>query len=149
MMSSETSLTMVSSPSGLLTCFVRASALSTLSRRFCAWALGICFLIGAAASALSAPRPVLLVMGDSLSAGYGINPGKVWLPLLKKRLQSEGYEYAVVNASVSGETPEGGLNRLPRALDLHHPRIVILELGANDGLRGLPLADTGENLQKM
>lgn len=88
-------------------------------------------------------------MGDSLSAGYGINPEQSWVALLQKRLQSEGYEYEVVNASVSGETTEGGLNRLPRALSLHHPRIVMLELGANDGLRGLPVPGTRENLEKM
>jgi acyl-CoA thioesterase-1 len=88
-------------------------------------------------------------MGDSLSAGYGINPEQSWVSLLQKRLQSEGYEYEVVNASVSGETTEGGLHRLPRALELHHPQIVMLELGANDGLRGLPLAGTRENLEKM
>ena len=88
-------------------------------------------------------------MGDSLSAGYGIRPEQSWVALLQKRLQSEGYEYEVVNASVSGETTEGGLHRLPRALELHHPRIVLLELGANDGLRGLPLEGTRDNLEKM
>ena len=88
-------------------------------------------------------------MGDSLSAGYGIKPEQSWVALLQKRIQAEGYEYDVVNASVSGETTEGGLHRLPRALELHHPRLVLLELGANDGLRGLPLAMTRDNLGKM
>jgi Lysophospholipase L1 and related esterases len=88
------------------------------------------------------------VLGDSLSAAYGIRPEQGWVALLEKRLQSEGYGYRVVNASVSGETSTGGVQRLPRALELHKPEIVILELGANDGLRGLPLATTRANLEK-
>ena len=91
----------------------------------------------------------ILVLGDSLSAGYGIRPEQGWVALLDERLQAQGYGYEVVNASVSGETTSGGLQRLPRALMLHQPGIVILELGANDALRGLPLATTRENLQKM
>ena len=91
----------------------------------------------------------ILVFGDSLSAGYGLRPDEGWVPLLQKRLQSQGYETPVVNASVSGETSEGGLQRLPRALQLHKPSLVILELGANDGLRGLPVPQTRGNLQKM
>jgi acyl-CoA thioesterase I len=89
------------------------------------------------------------VVGDSLSAAYGIRPEQGWVALLDKRLRSQGYGYEVVNASVSGETTSGGLQRLPRALQLHAPGIVILELGANDGLRGLPLTTTQANLQKM
>lgn len=88
------------------------------------------------------------MLGDSLSAGYGLKPAQGWVALLEKRLLSQGYEYRVVNASVSGETTGGGLQRLPRALDLHKPAIVIVELGANDGLRGLPLATTRANLEK-
>ncbi len=91
----------------------------------------------------------ILVLGDSLSAGYGIKVQEGWVSLLANRLQTEGYGYRVVNASVSGETTTGGLNRLPRALQLHKPDIVVLELGANDGLRGLPLATTRENLKRM
>jgi acyl-CoA thioesterase-1 len=91
----------------------------------------------------------ILVLGDSLSAAYGIRPEQGWVALLTKRLQAQGYGYQVVNASVSGETTSGGLQRLPRALQLHKPGIVILELGANDGLRGLPLATTRDNLTKM
>jgi acyl-CoA thioesterase I len=89
------------------------------------------------------------VFGDSLSAAYGLQPQQGWVALLAQRLQSQGYGYQVVNASVSGETSEGGLARLPRALRLHHPAVVILELGANDGLRGLPLAATRDNLGQM
>jgi len=97
---------------------------------------------------LAADRTIL-VLGDSLSAAYGIRPEQGWVALLEKRLQAQGYGYDVVNASISGETTSGGLQRLPRALKLHSPGIVILELGANDGLRGLPLDTTRANLQKM
>lgn len=92
---------------------------------------------------------IILVFGDSLSAAYGIRPEQGWVALLTQRLQAQGYGYQVVNASVSGETTSGGLERLPRALQLHHPNIVVLELGANDALRGLPLALTRANLDKM
>lgn len=91
----------------------------------------------------------ILVFGDSLSAAYGIRSEQGWVALLSQRLQAQGYGYEVVNASVSGETSGGGLQRLPRALQIHQPGVVILELGANDGLRGLPTAATKENLTKM
>jgi acyl-CoA thioesterase-1 len=91
----------------------------------------------------------LLVFGDSLSAGYGLAPDQGWASLLQPRLASRGYGQRVVNASVSGETTSGGRSRLPRALDQHHPAIVVLELGANDGLRGLPLATASANLGAM
>lgn len=78
----------------------------------------------------------LLVLGDSLSAAYGIAPESGWVALLDKRLQQQGYAVSVVNASISGETTQGGLSRLPRLLEQHQPDIVLLELGANDGLRG-------------
>ncbi len=90
-----------------------------------------------------------MVFGDSLSAAYGLRPEQGWVSLLQQRLTLQGYGYTVVNASISGETTAGGLQRLPRALMLHHPRIVVLELGANDGLRGLPLATARENLLRM
>jgi acyl-CoA thioesterase I len=91
----------------------------------------------------------ILVFGDSLSAAYGIRPEEGWVALLGQRLQAQGYGYQIVNASVSGETSGGGLERLPRALQLHRPSLVILELGANDALRGLPLGMTRENLASM
>ena len=97
---------------------------------------------------MAAPRTIL-VFGDSLSAAYGIRPEQGWVALLTQRLQEQGYGYQVVNASVSGETSDGGLERLPRALQLHQPGIVILELGANDGLRGLPVSETRANLARM
>ncbi len=88
-------------------------------------------------------------MGDSISAGYGIRIEEGWVALLQSRLREQGYVYQVVNASVSGETTSGGLARLPRALDIHKPKIVILELGGNDGLRGLPLDVIRKNLESM
>lgn len=122
--------------------------MSTLSRTTCAWALGIGLLFIALQNAVASDRTIL-VLGDSLSAAYGIRPEQGWVALLEQRLRAQGYGYEVVNASVSGETSSGGLQRLPRALQLHRPGTVILELGANDGLRGLPLAATKENLTKM
>lgn len=89
------------------------------------------------------------MLGDSLSAGYGINLKDGWVALLQKRLDEQEYGYRVVNASVSGETTAGGLQRLPRALALHKPEIVIVELGGNDGLRGLPLDTTRGNLTRI
>ena len=96
-----------------------------------------------------APAPVILVFGDSLSAGYGIRVESGWVNLLATRLATEGYGFRVINASVSGETTAGGLARLPRALQLHQPQLVVLELGANDGLRALPTAAMRQNLEQM
>jgi len=110
--------------------------------------LALFVLIVASASA-RAEAPVILVFGDSISAGYGLPLEQGWVELLRTRLKAQGYGYQVVNASVSGETTAGGLARLPRALELHHPGIVILELGGNDGLRGLPVAQMRMNLAQM
>jgi acyl-CoA thioesterase-1 len=112
--------------------------------------LGLLFLsVGAPVVATGAGKPVILVYGDSLSAGYGIAVEEGWVKLMAERLQQKGYGFQVVNASVSGETTTGGLERLPHALAAHDPAIVVLELGANDGLRGLPLASTRGNLDAM
>jgi acyl-CoA thioesterase I len=108
--------------------------------------MGLLFI--ALQNAVASARTIL-VFGDSLSAAYGIRPEQGWVPLLAQRLHVQGYGYEVVNASVSGETSSGGLERLPRALRLHSPEIVILELGANDGLRGLPVGALHENLARM
>ena len=97
----------------------------------------------------AAAAPTILVMGDSISAAYGIRVEEGWVALLQKKLTSQGYGYRVVNASVSGETTSGGAARLSRALELHRPSIVVLELGGNDGLRGLPLAQVRGNLDAM
>ena len=92
---------------------------------------------------------VLLVLGDSLSAGYGIDIDQGWVSLLQKRLRQENYDYQVVNASISGETTGGGLSRLPQALSRWSPDIVIVELGGNDGLRGIAPKIIANNLKRM
>ena len=98
----------------------------------------------------NADTPAILVFGDSISAGYGLaRVEQGWVGMLRAKLKDEGYGYQVVNASVTGETTAGGLARLPRALALHHPRVVILELGGNDGLRALPIDQMRSNLGKM
>jgi acyl-CoA thioesterase-1 len=100
--------------------------------------------------AAAAPRErLLLVYGDSLSAAYNLQTDQGWVAQLQKRLEQQGYGYRVVNASVSGETTAGGRARLARALDAHQPQLVILQLGANDGLRGLPVKDARGNLATM
>ncbi len=97
----------------------------------------------------AAAAPSILVVGDSLSAGYGIEMRDGWVTLLQQRLTKQGYPHAVVNASISGDTTSGGRARLPDALKRHRPQIVILELGGNDGLRGLSLRETRANLEAM
>jgi acyl-CoA thioesterase-1 len=110
------------------------------------WLFLAMILAAATLPARSAEPPVILVMGDSLSAGYGLAPGQGWVTLLQQRLKKAGYGHRVVNASVSGETTDGGVARIDRALATHKPGIVILELGGNDGLRGLPVARVESNL---
>jgi len=111
--------------------------------------LVILLILVAAGISAKGQAATILVFGDSISAGYGINPERGWAALLQSKLKSEGYGDQVVNASVSGETTEGGLARLPRALALHHPGIVIIELGGNDGLRALPVDQMRANLAQM
>lgn len=91
----------------------------------------------------------IVVVGDSLSSGYGIAAEQSWVAMLEDRLRSEGYEYRVVNASIAGDTSAGGLARLPRLLEQHDPDILVIELGGNDGLRGQPVAMLRDNLAKM
>ncbi|MGE8568280.1 MAG: arylesterase [Achromobacter sp.] len=91
----------------------------------------------------------LLVVGDSLSAEYGIKRGTGWVPLLSARVSEQYPKYQVVNASISGDTTSGGMARLPALLRQHAPAVVVLELGANDALRGLPLSMTEQNLRAM
>lgn len=93
--------------------------------------------------------PTILILGDSLSAEYGIARGAGWVSLLEQRLRAERYDYNVVNASISGETTVGGKTRLPDLLARHRPAIVVVELGANDALRGLPLQSTEANLRAI
>ena len=91
----------------------------------------------------------MLIFGDSLSAGYGIDVDQSWAALLQTRLEQQGYEHRVVNASISGETTEGGAARIKAALEQFSPQLVVLELGGNDGLRGFPPARVQANLQKI
>src|SRR5450830_1033381 len=110
-------------------------------------AIGMVLLL-IAASAYSAPKTVL-VLGDSLSAEYGLTRGSGWVALLQQRLQQQKIDATLVNASISGETTIGGKTRLPALLSKHNPDIVIIELGANDALRGLQLSATRSNLQAI
>jgi acyl-CoA thioesterase-1 len=103
----------------------------------------------AAGRAPSPPPRTILVLGDSLSAGYGVRVEQGWVALLQGRLSAQGYEYRVVNASASGETTGGALARLPRALEKQRPAVVIVELGGNDGLRGLPIAEVRANFESI
>jgi acyl-CoA thioesterase-1 len=114
-----------------------------------AWALLLVLAASGAPAGLARERPVLLVVGDSLSAAYGIESARGWVALLEARLQARGYPHQVVNASISGDTTRGGRSRLPAALERHAPALVVLALGGNDGLRGLPLAETERNLAAM
>jgi acyl-CoA thioesterase-1 len=94
-------------------------------------------------------EPVVLVLGDSLSAGYGLTRDQGWVSLLAERIASLGLPHRVVNASVSGDTTAGGLTRLPPLLERHHPAVLVIELGANDGLRGLRFEEIETNLTRM
>lgn len=91
-------------------------------------------------------EPTILVLGDSLSASHGFTASQGWVALLERRLQAQGFPHQVVNASISGDTSQGGLARLPATLERHQPDIVILELGGNDGLRGVSLNTLEQNL---
>lgn len=97
----------------------------------------------------AAEAPVILVVGDSLSAEYGLKAGDGWVALLQARLAQQKKPHRVVNASISGDTTAGGRSRLPAALRTHKPAIVVIELGGNDALRGLPLSSTRDNLLTM
>jgi acyl-CoA thioesterase-1 len=120
--------------------------LGILTRRhFIAAGLAGCYALPAVAAA----GQTILVLGDSLSAEYGLKRGTGWVPLLEKRLLAEKAGATVVNASISGETTSGGRSRLAALLEKHKPAILVLALGANDALRGLPLAMTEENLSHM
>lgn len=99
------------------------------------------------ASVAYSASKTILVLGDSLSAEYGLIRGKGWVPLLQTRLKTEEIDATIVNASISGETTSGGRARLQTLLDKHRPDIMVIELGANDGLRGLSLAATETNLR--
>lgn len=109
----------------------------------------LCFALCFAPSATAAAAKNLLVFGDSLSAGYGLPRDQGWAALLARRIQEQGLPYSVVNASLSGETTAGGVKRIEGALKSHRPSLVVLELGANDGLRGVGLDTMRRNLETM
>ena len=102
-----------------------------------------------ALGALAAPQKPILVYGDSLSAAYGIPQARGWVALLEARLERERLDYSVVNASISGETSAGGASRVQAALERHRPAVLVLALGANDGLRGLPIGQMKRNLSAI
>jgi acyl-CoA thioesterase-1 len=112
------------------------------------WTIAALLMLAASASAYSAPKTVL-VLGDSLSAEYGLARGSGWVALLEHKLKIEKIDAKIINASISGETTSGGLTRLPSLIDQYRPSVVVIELGANDGLRGLPVASAQDNLRSM
>jgi acyl-CoA thioesterase I len=117
-------------------------------RHFIAAALAGGYALSGGTATAAAPGPVLVV-GDSLSAEYGLQRGTGWVALLEKRLAAQKIQRAIVNASISGDTTSGGRSRLPALLAQHKPGVVVIELGGNDALRGLPLAMTQDNLSEM
>jgi acyl-CoA thioesterase-1 len=117
-------------------------------RHFIAAVLAGCYAVSAIGAAGGAPG-TLLVVGDSLSAEYGLKRGSGWVALLEQRLAAQKIPSHIVNASISGETTSGGRSRLPALLAQHKPEVVVIELGANDALRGLPLKMTEDNLAWM
>ena len=102
-----------------------------------------------ATNAQATDAPTVLIFGDSLSAGFGIDVDRSWTALLQQRLEEQGYEHRVVNASISGETTEGGAARIDSAIGTFSPDLIILELGGNDGLRGFPPTRIKDNLETI
>ncbi len=119
-----------------------------LAKKLSVHAAAALLMAAASASAYSAPKTVL-VLGDSLSAEYGLARGMGWVALAEKKVKAQKLDAEIVNASVSGETTSGGRSRLPALLTKHKPGLVVIELGANDGLRGLPVAAAQANLKAM
>jgi acyl-CoA thioesterase-1 len=120
----------------------------SLFQRYCIAALTLLWALGSPLCALAqgaTPQATIVVLGDSLSAEYGLERGTGWVALLAKQAP----KHRVVNASISGDTTSGGLSRLPSVLRQHRPHVVVIELGANDALRGLPLNATQDNLTRM
>lgn len=106
-------------------------------------------LLAAGAAQGAAVASSIVIVGDSLSAAYGMEISESWPSLLQQRLHENGHAYRVFNSSITGDTTQGGLTRLPRLLERHRPAVVILEMGGNDGLRGLPVEVTRSNLASM
>jgi acyl-CoA thioesterase-1 len=114
-----------------------------------AWGLSLSLAHAQTAGAAPTPGARVLVLGDSLSAEYGLAKGSGWVPLLQQKLQAQKLQYNVINASISGETSSGARSRSNALLQQHHPAVVIIELGGNDALRGLSLDATQDNLRAM
>ena len=127
----------------------RREACTKTRRRALAAALTLTIAGMAGFTAAAPPAGTVLVLGDSLSAGYGVPAGQGWVDLLARKMAGTHPGFKVVNASISGETTFGGLERLPRLLKDHAPSVVVVELGANDGLRGMDLALTKGNLERI
>ncbi len=125
---------------------MRSRLFDFLTQFFTTWVSLILFAL--VASTAQAAQTIV-VFGDSLSAAYGIQPNTGWVALLENKLKHQNSAYKVVNASISGETTSGGLTRFDQMLKVHQPKIVVIELGANDGLRGLSLDDMQSNLNNM
>jgi len=147
------SLTMDNTPSGLLTFlvmfFASMSGVFKMKCRLFSFIVLALFAAANDANASDANNPCILIVGDSLSAGLGIEYQKTWPKLLEDKIKEEGYNYGVVNASISGDTTSGGVERLPKLLVEHQPAVVIIELGGNDGLRGFPITTIKNNLTIM
>lgn len=107
----------------------------------------ICLVLSVTAATVQAKT--LLILGDSLSAGYGLSQQQGWVTVLQQKLEQQRSDWTIVNASISGETSGGGLARLPALLEQHKPDFVLIELGANDGLRGFPVSQLETNLKAM
>jgi acyl-CoA thioesterase-1 len=112
-------------------------------------AIGLLCLGLSLSASIAARENNILVLGDSISAAYGMSLQQGWVALLAQQLQEQHPQYTVINASISGETTNGGLRRLPALLEQHSPSLVLIELGANDGLRGFPLATLRDNLASL
>ncbi len=123
--------------------------LHSVLRRSLLYRSFLLLLLCAPGAGLTAAEQKILVVGDSISAGYGLDPASGWVSLLDKQLQNSRPGWQVVNASISGDTTSGGLERLPTLLKAHKPAVVILELGGNDGLRGQPIDSIRGNLGQM
>jgi len=148
-----TSLSIVNTPSGLLTSLVMFWTFKIDSFTKCSWFF-VAILLTVITTATSASDATsvnkkILVLGDSLSAGLGVDYQQSWPLLLQNRLAQNNYNYSVVNAGISGDTTSGGVSRLPKLIKVHQPEILILELGGNDGLRGTSLNAIEKNLRGM
>ena len=109
----------------------------------------MCSFIWVSAPVAAQDTPVIVILGDSLSAGYGMDKNDSWVYLLEQRLKENNHTFKILNSSISGDTTQGGLGRLPRLLDRYQPELVIIELGGNDGLRGINPETTRQNIQTM